>query len=694
MTAATTSFSQRITLMNHTFVRLRAARWCSPRCLAGLATVLFALAGSTAPAWAQLSRVGSNPALIATGVRGNDVAFDPANAVYLVVGSYGQTWGIFVNVAGVPVSAPFVISSGAGFAHYPRVAYSAHAPNGAGGAGGFLVTWHENVGSPNFVHTRMVSFPNRLVSPIRVIESSSTWWESGAAIAYSPVSQLFLVAWRSGDYLVHGARIGLTGAPVGPTFQISASGVGSRDPGVAWSSTTNEFGVVYTGFSGAGATTSFARVTPAGQVIRRNTFNVGAATYIADVAFNAATGHFVAVWAQNGTLGAEITAAGDVVGQGLVSATTGTYDAIGLAYNPVSGTFLLVGQGPSADVWGAELNSRGARFSGDTPLTAAGGPVGSFYPRVAAHTNQPQWSVSFSHNFSMLRNQVIHSFSGAGGAGGSLGGVPPANPGGPSGGCPGSAPFAGAVCVNGGWVPGAGGGGGGTTGGCPGSPPFGGAVCVNGGWVPGTGGGGGGSTGGCPGSAPFAGAVCVNGGWVPGAGGGGGGSIGGCPGSAPFAGAVCVNGGWVPGAGGGGGGSTGGCPGTTPFPGAVCLNGGWVPGAGGGSTGGCPGTAPFAGAVCVNGGWVPGAGGGGGSTGGCPGTAPFPGAVCVNGGWVPGAGGSVASSGCPGTTPFPGAICVNGGWVPGSTASSCTTPDPFIAIGGGICSNGGWSPRR
>jgi len=384
------------------------------------------------------------------------------------------------------------------------------------------------------------------------------------------------VTWRSGDYLIHGARITLSGAPVGPTFQISASGVGSRDPSVAWNSTTDDFGVVYTGFSNAGATTSFARVTPAGQVIRRNTFNVGAATFITDVAFNTGTGRFVAVWSQNGTQGAEISAAGDVLGQGLVSTTTGTYDGMGLAYNPVSGTFLLVGHGPSADVWGAELNSRGARFSADTPVTSAGGPVGSFYPRAASHTSQPQWNVSFAHNFNMLRNQVVHSLSGGGGPGGGLGGAPVADPGGSPGGCPGSAPFAG-------------------------------AVCVNGGWVPGTGGGGGGSAGGCPGSAPFAGAVCVGGGWVPGTGGGGGRSTGGCPGTAPFAGAVCVGGGWVPGTGGGGGGSTGGCP---------------------------------------------------------------------------------------GTTPFAGAVCVNGGWVPGSTASSCTTPDPFVAIGGGICSNGGWSPRR
>jgi hypothetical protein len=652
--------------------------WISRRlvhvCVALLAVLVYA-----APATAQLARIGINPTLINTGMRGSDVAYDPVNNVYLTVGAYGTAWGVFTDTSGVGVSTVHLNNTTSGFAHFPRVAYSPHVSNGAGGQGGFLVTWHENVGLSNYVHTRIVAYPNRLVSSTQVISSTPTWWEAGAAVAYSPVSRVFLVTWRAGDYAVWAARIGLDGAQIGPLVLVSPTG--SRDPNVAWNPHTDEFGIVFTGFSGGGTTTSFARVSPGGTVIRVNTFNfAGVGTFITDIAFNTATSRYLAVWWQSGTQAAEIDSAGDVLAAGLLSTGTGTYDGLGVSYNQQSGTFLLVGHGQSEDVWAAELNSRGARTSSDVVVTSGGAGFGSFYPRVTANPSSTQWDLTYSHGFMELRDQVVSTSSNGGGPGGTLGSVsappPPSDGGGSTGGCPGTAPFPGAVCVNGGWVPGTGD----------------------------SGGSGGGDTGGCPGTAPFPGAVCVNGGWVPGtgdSGGSGGGDTGGCPGTAPFPGAVCVNGGWIPGTGdsGGSGGSTGGCPGTAPFPGAVCVNGGWIPGTGdsggsGGSTGGCPGTAPFPGAVCVNGGWVPGTGdSSGGSTGGCPGTAPFPGAVCVNGGWVPGDS-SGSSTSCPGTAPFPGAVCVNGGWVPGSEdTSSCSTPDPFVAIGGGICINGGWIPK-
>jgi hypothetical protein len=54
-----------------------------------------------------------------------------------------------------------------------------------------------------------------------------------------------------------------------------------------------------------------------------------------------------------------------------------------------------------------------------------------------------------------------------------------------------------------------------------------------------------------------------------------------------------------------------------------------------------------------------------------------------------------------GTAPAAGWVCVNGGWLPPDnptvatyTSGGCTTPDPFVAIGGGICINGGWIPRQ
>ena len=126
------------------------------------------------------------------------------------------------------------------------------------------------------------------------------------------------------------------------------------------------------------------------------------------------------------------------------------------------------------------------------------------------------------------------------------------------------------------------------------------------------------------------------------------------------------------------------------------------------------------------------------SMGGAACTTPDPflsigGGTCVNGGWIPGVSTStssdlgldsspttgsptstVSASSC--TTPDPfvsigGGTCVNGGWIPGgmtsassaastptttasapTTAAGCTTPDPFVSIGGGTCVNGGWIP--
>ena len=699
------------------FVTARVSQRCWR---AGLA-LLAAFVAWVPPAAAQLSSIGVNPALIGFPVRGSDTAHDPIHNVYLVVGAHGTVQGVFVNSAGSPVTAPFQISDGSSFAQFPRALYSPHINNGAGG---FLVTWHQGEGL-NLVNTRIVAYPNQVLSQQWVIPSGATWWESGPAIAYSSTSQLFLVTWRASNYVVTGARVALNGQPIGAAFAISDPAVGARDPNVAWNPYTNEFGVVYTGFDPSRATTAFARVSAGGVVLRRNVFNSAPATYITDLSFNTATGRFLAAWSQSGTLGAEIDGNGDVISQGLLSSATGTYDGLGVAYNPASGTFLLVGHGSNFDVWAAELNSRGARTSGDVTVTSAGGPVGSFYPRATANANSPQWNISFAHNFNLLRGQVVATSSSGGGPGGTLGApagggtAPPPPPPPPPTGCTTPDPFTaigGGTCVNGGWVPGTSGSGG-TTGGCTTPSPGTGWTCVNGGWLPPTSGGtsggcttpapgagwtcvnggwlppSGGSTGGCTTPPPGAGWTCVNGGWLPPTSSGGS-SSGGCTTPDPFAamgGGTCVNGGWIPG-GSGAGGSSGGC--TTPPPGAgwTCVNGGWRPPSGG-TTGGCTTPSPGAGWTCVNGGWLPPTSGGG--SGGCTTPDPFAamgGGSCVNGGWTPGGFGG----GC--TTPPPGAgwTCVNGGWLPptagGSGGGGCTTPDPFVAMGGGTCVNGGWIP--
>ena len=678
--------------------------------LAALAAVLL----SSPPAAAQLARIGVNPDTGAAPVRGTDTAFDPVNNVYLVVGatagnSFTPLFGVFVNPQGAPVTSPFQINNPNAHAHFPRAVYSPHVSNGAGGFGGFLVTWHGGLFT-NSVRSRVVAYPGTLVTPESEIPSQ-TFQEAGASAAYGPSAQMFLMAWQASDFSVWAARIGTNGQTIGSAFMVSAGGIGARDPSVAWNPNTNEFGVLYTGFSLSGATTTFARINTSGSVVRRNTFNITSGTYITDLTFNPVTGRYLGAWFQGGTFGAEIDGNGDVVATGLLSTVTGTRDGLGLSYNSVTGTTLLVGMGPSFNIWAAELNSRGARTGSDTEVTSAGGPLGSYHPRTTSHTGAPDWNISFYHNFGTMRDQVVRTNSSGGGPSGSLGSAPAPSGGGDggtsggSGGCTTASPGSGWTCVNGGWLPPSGGGGT-TSGGCTSASPGSGWTCVNGGWVPPTSGGGS-SSGGCATADPFqaiGGGTCVNGGWVPG-GGGGGTTSGGCTTSSPGSGWTCVNGGWVPPTTTSGGGTSGGCVGSDPFAaigGGSCINGGWVPGGSGGSgsTSGCSTSSPGSGWTCVNGGWLPPGSGGvsGSSSGSCATASPGSGWTCVNGGWLPPGSGGSTSGGCSTPDPFAaigGGTCVNGGWIPGGSSgggtSTCSTPDPFAAIGGGTCVNGGWT---
>lgn len=417
--------------------------------------VLGCTAGSAS---AQLFQVGSTNNVLPGTVRGTDSAFDPGNGVYLVVGAHGVVNGVFVNASGVALTAPFAISNGAGHAHFPRVAY---------GAGGFLVTWHQNIGQQNYVHARRVTYPGGLgsesvISSLDPPASGGSWWEAGAALAFSSSSQRFLVAWQTccgGNSVVQARSVDIHGTPVAPIQQIS-NGY-ARDPGVAWNSALNEFGISFSGADASSATAVFARTNLHGGVLRRTVVGRGAGTYISDIAFNQTAGRYVMVWFQGATYGAEIDGAGDALAVGLVSPSVGAYDGLGLAFQPVSGTFLLVGHHSTGEIGAVELNGRGARFSGEIAATTTGGR-GMFYPRASSSGHEKKWNTAASGAFTAVLNQAVGTTTSDGGSSTSLGSPPPSStsptpaPAPSPTACPGSDPFAsigGGTCVNGGWQP-------------------------------------------------------------------------------------------------------------------------------------------------------------------------------------------------------------------------------------------------
>jgi hypothetical protein len=144
------------------------ARFTHPLAVAAL------VLAAAAPANAQLYRAspssGASTVLDITGsgaIRGNDVAYDPANNVFLVVAGYGPILGQFVDTSGAALGSVFTIMDGSAyFGHFPRATYGPHVH---GGQGGFLVTWHENSAGAgaNEVHLRESSRTTRR-SPARL----------------------------------------------------------------------------------------------------------------------------------------------------------------------------------------------------------------------------------------------------------------------------------------------------------------------------------------------------------------------------------------------------------------------------------------------------------------------------------------------------------------------------------------------
>jgi phosphatidylserine/phosphatidylglycerophosphate/cardiolipin synthase-like enzyme len=161
------------------------------------------------------------------------------------------------------------------------------------------------------------------------------------------------------------------------------------------------------------------------------------------------------------------------------------------------------------------------------------------------------------------------------------------------------------------------------------------------------------------------------------------------------------------------------CVGPSPGSGWTCVKGAWLPPAGGvqpapppaeAPSGACLSASPAPGWVCVGGGWLP---PGHPLAGTAPAPAPAPPAPTV-----PTAPVAPAPSTCTSIKPASNWVCVNGGWVPPDSplaagvqapapqppapvppppalppTGGCTTPDPFVSIGGGVCVGGGWVPK-
>jgi len=381
------------------------------RSLSGVLVVsLFAAALCPTAATAQTTfRVGASLGAIPTYSKGSNVAYDYKNGVYLVVSAFGNLNGVFVTADGA-VGAPFTIQGP--YTHFPGVAYS---PDLNGGAGGFLVTWHQTVGSGAMVHGKIVN-SNGAMGPDIPISVDGSWWEASVDVAYSTASREFLVVWQGVG--IRGQRVGLNGELLGTNFAINAP-IHGRDPAVVYNPTTNEFFVTFGDIDAASNYAGGQRVAAGSGALVGAQIVLGRAVgvYITEVAYNSTTNQYLASWWQGGTYGVLVNSSGAVV-SGVVplSLTVSAYDALSVSFNATSGTFLMVSH-LSTSLQDGAVELAGASATPGVPIVATDtvATKGNFYPKAASRVGKAEWLMSTATDFAATTVQRLASNASGGG---------------------------------------------------------------------------------------------------------------------------------------------------------------------------------------------------------------------------------------------------------------------------------------
>ena len=412
--------------------------------------ILAALALTCGTAAAQAARTGPTFSLGAGSgqqlVLTPDAAYDYVHDRYFTVHGHGLIEGVLSASNGgilavtTPINANRLAWAGE-YAQTPRVAFS---PDVNGGAGGYLVTWHETVpGGFAQVRGRLVSADGVAIGGDIVISleavnvPTTTNWTMGPAVAYSTQSHEFLVTWM-GSYTasndIRCNRLNASGvvlqAAVTPVT--TASPDWERDPDVVYNNDTDEFLIVYAGYHNVA---NYAYV--AGQRVKAGTGQllggsveydqIGAgATYIPAVAYNSQSRQYLAVWYHRSSTviafyGIKINADGTAA-SGLIveSSIYKAYDALGLKYNQVSGDYLVVTHSTGSEDAAISIKPDGTPYDNGflaTSTAGTAGAKGNFNPRLATSTRSATYQLVTASGFSFIGTQFIVS-----------GGAPPPPP--------------------------------------------------------------------------------------------------------------------------------------------------------------------------------------------------------------------------------------------------------------------------
>jgi hypothetical protein len=373
-----------------------------------------------------------------------DVAHDPVHNQWLQVAGNGFIEGHLLNSTG-GLLRTIRINATAGYVQYPRVEFGAAV---AGGAGGYLVTWHETIGNLAYVRGRLLQADGSPIGGDIAIGPGGSSWLAGAAVSYSTASQEFLVAWVGSFGIsddIHAQRVSAAGGLLGGLTLISA---GTRDwdrePSIAYNPDTDQFYIAYASYSVGNYGYVSGRRIQAGtgayvggiQLLATNI-----ASRIPSVTYNAATRQYLVVWHHTYSAGAAFYGqvlngadAAPVGGLRVISSYYVAYDALDVDYNAPSGEFLLVTHGRNWEDAAVSIRGSGDPIDNGFVLTNTtdvralkSDPQnndGNYNPRVAASSSEKKWLAVTSSVFAAISGQ----FAGSGGTGGGPAPAPPPGP--------------------------------------------------------------------------------------------------------------------------------------------------------------------------------------------------------------------------------------------------------------------------
>ena len=310
----------------------------------------------------------SNPTV---NYRGVDIAWEPVSASFLVVYGNAPIGGALLDPAGQQVGAGFSMTGepwdGANWTQNPRV---------SAGAGGYLVSWHRELGEGPVVQVRRVrregDAPVFDGGPISISSPGSNQ-ESCAAVAFSPVTQEFMVVWAQQG--LRARRLDVAGSPLAPEVLLTEQGVWVEQPSVVYDPACGCFFVPFMQEVAETARVLLARVGDGTGQLLGTPVDLSGPLEFAKVtdAERDGAGVIASWYAVAGGVSGFVAQRLDASGAPLspptaVFAPYGSYDGYDLAWSPVTGTALGVFHGQDVAVVAAELGPdlvNGAPFALD-----------------------------------------------------------------------------------------------------------------------------------------------------------------------------------------------------------------------------------------------------------------------------------------------------------------------------------------